>query len=121
MYEKVCDFSDLVEGKYEVAVAKRALVLIVWPEGGEPRAFQAICPHAKEPLADATFDGAKIECRYHGWTFDAASGKCIKGKPCRLAEYPLRIEAGSVLIDADGVVPVYIDSMLDRDMKPAQS
>lgn len=120
MYEKVCDFSDLVEGKYEVAVAKRALVLIVWPEGGEPRAFQAICPHAKEPLADATLDGAKIECRYHGWTFDAASGKCIKGKPCRLAEYPLRIEAGSVLIDADGVVPVYIDSMLDRDMKPAQ-
>ncbi|TAL79477.1 MAG: (2Fe-2S)-binding protein [Beijerinckiaceae bacterium] len=111
MYEKVCDFSELAEGQYEIVVAKRALVLIIWPKGGEPRAFQAICPHAKEPLADAWFDGARIECRHHGWIFDATNGKCIKGKPCRLTEYPLRIEGGAVLIDADGIVPVYIGSL----------
>jgi toluene monooxygenase system ferredoxin subunit len=109
MYKKACDFSDLIEGKYEVAVVQQALVLIIWPERGEPRAFQGICPHAKEPLADARFDGKDIECRHHKWTFNAATGKCLKGKPCQLAEYPLRIEDGAVMIDVDGIDAVYLE------------
>lgn len=92
MFEKACDYSELIEGKYDVAVVNRTLCLIVWPEGGEPRAFQGMCPHAKEPLADARFDGKNLECHHHDWQFDGATGKCIKGKPCNLAEYPLKLK-----------------------------
>lgn len=109
MYEKACDLSELIEGKYDVAVVKRTLMLIIWPEGGRPRAFQGLCPHAKEPLADARFDGTNLQCRHHEWTFDATTGRCIKGRPCRLSEYPLKIEDGVVLIDVEGIEATYLD------------
>lgn len=108
-FVKVCEESELIEGKYDVAVPNRTLCLIIWPEGGQPRAFQGMCPHAKEPLADARFNGKDLECHHHDWLFDGTTGKCLKGKPCALAEYPLKIEDGAVFIDTEGVEPNYLD------------
>ena len=105
MFAKACDENELRKGKYEVAAVNRTLVLIVWPEKGGPRAFQGMCPHACEPLADARFNGSVLTCAHHDWEFDGISGDCIKGKPCSLAEYPLKIENGEVLIDTEGVAP----------------
>lgn len=39
-------------------------------------ALRDICPHRGIPLSDGSFDGAEIECCYHGWRFDAA-GRCV--------------------------------------------
>ena len=108
MYERACRHADLVEGGLEVAAVARTLVLILWPQGGSPRAFQGFCPHAREPLADARFDGDTLVCPHHDWIFDARSGKCLEGKRCRLAEYPLRVEGGEVLVDVAGVAPNYL-------------
>lgn len=105
MFAKACDMSELREGKYEVAAVNRVLVLIVWPQGEQPRAFQGMCPHANEPLADARFNGQVLICAHHDWEFDGKSGTCIKGKPCTLAEYPLKIENGEVLVDTADVTP----------------
>ncbi len=105
MFAKACDENELRKGKYEVAAVNRTLVLIVWPEKGGPRAFQGMCPHSYEPLADARFNGSVLTCAHHDWEFDGISGDCIKGKPCSLAEYPLKIENGEVLIDTEGVAP----------------
>jgi toluene monooxygenase system ferredoxin subunit len=110
MFVKACDESELIEGKYDVAVPNRTLVLLIWTEGGQPRAFQGMCPHQKEPLADARFDGKILECHHHDWQFDGATGKCVKGKPCSLAEYPVKIEDGVVYIDTEGVEPNYLDA-----------
>jgi toluene monooxygenase system ferredoxin subunit len=41
-FEKAADISELVEGKYDVAVVKRTLMLVIWPEGGQPRLFQGM-------------------------------------------------------------------------------
>lgn len=110
MFEKAADIARLIEGRYEVAVVKKTLLLIVWPEGGQPKAFQALCPHEKEPLADGRFDGQVLECRHHDWRFDGTTGKCLKGKPCQLAEYPSKIENGALLVDVDGVTATYLDN-----------
>ncbi|QXP89687.1 Rieske 2Fe-2S domain-containing protein [Methylococcus capsulatus] len=107
MFTKACDESELREGKYEVVAVNRTLMLVVWPSGGRPRAFQGMCPHAREPLADARFDGRTLTCAHHDWEFDSDGG-CIKGKRCTLAEYPLKIENGEVLIDTDGVSANYL-------------
>jgi len=109
MFMKACDESELREGKYEVVAVNRTLMLIVWPNNEQPRAFQGMCPHAREPLADARFDGSILTCAHHDWAFKGESGICIKGKPCTLAEYPLKIENGEVLVDTDGVVPSYLN------------
>lgn len=106
MYAKACDQSELREGKYEVAAVNRTLVLVVWPKNGQPRAFQGMCPHANEPLADARFDGETLTCAHHDWSFDGTTGECFRPRKCTLAEYPLKIENGEVLIDTDGITPV---------------
>ena len=109
MFAKACDLSELVEGKYDVAVVNRTLCLIIWPDGGQPKAFQGMCPHMKEPLADARFDGKNLECHHHDWLFDGTTGKCLKGKPCTLAEYPTKVEDGVVMVDVEGIEPNYLD------------
>ncbi len=42
---------------------------------GEVFALRDICPHRAVPLSCGRFDGAQIECAYHGWRFDR-SGQC---------------------------------------------
>lgn len=105
MFTKACDLSELKEGKTDVAAVERTLVLLVWPTGGKPMAFQGMCPHANEPLMDAFFNGKVIACRHHDWEFDGTTGTCIRGKPCRLAEYPLEIRGEEILVDVAGVTP----------------
>ena len=108
MLRKACRRDDLSEGALEVAAVDRTLVLILWPRGGRPRAFQGFCPHAREPLADARFDGEALTCPHHDWVFDGRSGKCTDGKRCRLAEYRLELDGDDVLVDVEGVTANYV-------------
>ena len=105
MFAKACEENELRKGKYEVAAVNRTLVLIVWPQDGQPRAFQGMCPHSYEPLADARFNGKVLTCTHHDWEFNGESGACVKGQPCSLAEYPLKIENGEVLVDTADITP----------------
>ena len=43
---------------------------------GRVFALRDICPHRGIPLSYGRFDGAEIECCYHGWRF-APTGRCI--------------------------------------------
>src|SRR5215469_17216344 len=43
---------------------------------GRPFALQDACPHRGMPLSCGHYDGAQLECSYHGWRFDAHSGQC---------------------------------------------
>ena len=108
MFMKACRRVDLVEGGLEVAAVHRTLVLVVWPKGGVPRAYQGFCPHARLPLAGAPFDGRTLVCPFHDWEFDGDSGECVEGKACRLAEYPLRIEGDDVMVDIAGIEANYL-------------
>lgn len=105
MFGKACDFNELRQGKYEVAVVNRILLMIVWPSRGDPRAFHGMCPHANEPLADARFDGETLTCAHHDWAFSSETGACIKGQPCTLREFPLKIENNEVLVDTGDFAP----------------
>src|SRR5258708_860380 len=43
---------------------------------GKAFALRDSCPHRGIPLSDGQFDGAQVECCYHGWKFDCHSGQC---------------------------------------------
>jgi len=45
-------------------------------KSGRAFALQDACPHRGMPLSCGWFDGAQVECSYHGWKFDAHSGQC---------------------------------------------
>lgn len=44
---------------------------------GELTAFEDRCPHRLAPLSIGINCGSSLQCRYHGWHFDA-SGTCVK-------------------------------------------
>jgi phenylpropionate dioxygenase-like ring-hydroxylating dioxygenase large terminal subunit len=50
-------------------------VLIGRDGAGAPFALRDLCPHRGMPLSAGRFDGAEIECCYHGWRFDTG-GRC---------------------------------------------
>src|SRR5437868_1781630 len=43
---------------------------------GEAFALRDACPHRGMPLSFGHFDGQLVQCSYHGWCFEAASGQC---------------------------------------------
>ncbi len=64
---------------------------------GRPFALRDVCPHRAFPLSFGQFDGANVECAYHGWQFDAHTGQC-RHIPSLTADSKLkceRIYAGS--------------------------
>lgn len=74
-FRKVCTLDDLWEGEMASFDVEGHEVLLVWPEGGDVRAFQGVCPHQDIPLEEGKFDGKVIMCRAHQWTFDAGTGR----------------------------------------------
>lgn len=75
---------------------------------GEVFALRDICPHRAVPLSCGRFDGAQVECAYHGWRFDQ-TGQCtaipaltedqtLDFSRFRVRSYPVRELQGNVWI-----------------------
>lgn len=71
-------------------------------EGDEYRATDGLCTHERVHLADGLVMDGVIECPKHNGRFDIATGKG-KGAPIcvDLRTYPVRVEAGKVMIGLD--------------------
>lgn len=106
-FRKVCSLEELWEGDMTSVEVDGHEILLVWPEGGEVKAYQGICPHQDIPLIEGKFDGKVLTCRAHQWQFDACTGKGINPDDCVLAEYPLKIEGEDVFVDTEGVTPLF--------------
>lgn len=58
---------------------------------GGPFALRDSCPHRGMPLSCGQFDGDEVECSYHGWRFEAHSGRC-RAVPSLTADQNLKID-----------------------------
>ncbi len=78
---------------------------------GKPFALRDVCPHRAFPLSFGRFDGASVECAYHGWQFDAHTGQC-RHVPSLTADSKLKCErifAGSFPCEErDGYIWTYM-------------
>ncbi len=106
-FTKVCTVDDLWEGEMEAFSVNGHEVLLVCAEGGAVKAFQGMCPHQDISLAEGKFDGEKIICRAHLWQFAACNGKGINPADCALAEYPVKLEGDDILVQTEGVTPLF--------------
>lgn len=98
-YVDVCKKALLYEGELVPCMAGGREIVIMWAEGGEPKAYDAACPHEKVSLAKGDFNGRILYCIAHGWVFDGRSGKCLQPAGWQMKEYPLRIVEGMVQVD----------------------
>ncbi|MBE3596931.1 MAG: Rieske 2Fe-2S domain-containing protein [Hydrogenibacillus sp.] len=89
---------DLWEGEMTDVEVEREVVLLVHLEGGKIVAYQGICPHQEQYLADGTFEGGVITCHAHLWQFEAETGEGINPKGCRLFRYEVKVEDGTIYV-----------------------
>ena len=106
-FTRVCAVEDVWEGDMEAFTVNDQEILLVCADGGEIKAFQGMCPHQDIPLVEGKYDGKTVTCRAHLWQFDACSGAGVNPADCRLACYPVRIEGDDVLVDTEGIEPVF--------------
>lgn len=105
-FTSICPTSAISEGRMGLFQAGKKSVLLVWPAGGELKAYRGRCPHADMPLTDAVFDGQKVICPHHQWGFDCASGKCVTHAVRNtLHAYALRVEGEEILVDVGPTRP----------------
>jgi toluene monooxygenase system ferredoxin subunit len=107
---KVATLDDLWEGDMTEIELNGQDILLVWPEGGEVTAYQAVCPHQDIPLVEGKLDGCTLMCRAHQWTFDGHTGEGINPGDCRLARYPVKLEGDDIYVDTEGVKPLFAHS-----------
>ena len=101
-YIDVCKQSYISEGELVPCTAGDKEIIIMWPDGGEPKAFKSACPHEGVSLGRGDFNGRILYCIAHGWVFDGRTGKSLQPEGWTLEEYPLRIQEGMVQVDLVG-------------------
>jgi len=91
-------------------------VLLGRDRDGKAFALLDICPHRGIPLRYGKFDGAEIECCYHGWRF-APTGACIAIPPLAEDQLPdlskIKVRAYPVT-EVQGGIWVFFGSDPDR-------
>jgi nitrite reductase (NADH) small subunit len=66
---------------------------------GEISAMDNVCLHRGGPLGQGTIEADKLVCPWHGWQWDPKTGQAVNDPHTRVALYPIKLEAGNVLIE----------------------
>jgi nitrite reductase/ring-hydroxylating ferredoxin subunit len=91
--------ADVLAGDRAVVEAGGREIVILRVDGGL-HAFDNACPHQGNPLVEGEVLGDVLECAYHGWRFDLATGACLVGdEPAR--RYPVDLVGGQLRIRLD--------------------
>lgn len=89
---------QLAPGKVLAAVCNGQQLALFRNGAGEAFALEDRCPHRRVPLSPGQVKQNGLQCPYHGWTFDGASGRCTdipnlrrdeKIPPAAVAAYPV--------------------------------
>src|SRR5260370_21184161 len=100
--------SGLRPGQAVPRVVPGEPILIGRDRSGAVFALRDLCPHRGTPLSEGRFDGAEVECRFHGWRFDR-TGRCtaipsltaddrLEPGRIRAKSYPAREVQGNIWI-----------------------
>lgn len=57
------------------------------------------CPHKGGPLSEGIVHGHSVTCPLHAWVFDMGTGTAQGADEGQVGTYPVRVEAGRVLLD----------------------
>ena len=92
---RLADFPD----GCAVPVTLGARRIVIYRRGDRFHALKDICPHEGGALHLRPPEGGEAVCAGHGWRFDLASGRCVRGDPSRrVAVYPVVVRGDEVLV-----------------------
>ena len=58
------------------------------------------CPHRGGPLSEGIVHGRQVTCPLHNWVWSLETGEAQGADDGRIDTYPVRIDAGRILLDA---------------------
>ena len=61
------------------------------------------CPHKGGPLSEGIVHGKSVTCPLHNWVFSLKTGEAQGADEGRIATYPIRLDAGRLLLDGEAV------------------
>jgi nitrite reductase/ring-hydroxylating ferredoxin subunit len=91
---------EQVRTRLPMTIEERGRRFRIVEVGGKLIAHATACPHTLGPLGAATVTEGIIECPWHGYRFDLATGKCVSGHTCNLAPAP------QIVVDARNSVSI---------------
>jgi phenylpropionate dioxygenase-like ring-hydroxylating dioxygenase large terminal subunit len=104
--------AEIVGQKLVTAMLLEVPLVLGRTSEGKAFAMRDSCPHRGIPLSYGRLDGEIVECCYHGWRFEACSGRCVE-IPSLTSQDKLKVErifAGHYPCEErDGYVWVYMN------------
>jgi nitrite reductase/ring-hydroxylating ferredoxin subunit len=91
--------ADVLAGDRAVVELDGRLILLL-RVGDQVHAFDNACPHEGNPLVEGEVLGDVLECAYHGWRFDLATGACLAGDEAA-HRYPVELRPDEIRIALD--------------------
>ena len=79
---------EFVRSRLPMMIEDRGRRFRIVEVNGRLLAHSTLCPHSLGPLATSLVVDGAVECPWHGYRFEIASGRCISGHECRLAPAP---------------------------------
>lgn len=62
-------------------------------------ATASTCAHKGGPLAEGIVHGKNVTCPLHNWVYSLETGEALGADDGKIETYPVRIEAGRILLD----------------------
>lgn len=78
--------------------ALRLKPVAVWNDNGAYHITNYVCPHSGGPLSEGKIENGVLECPWHQWQFDAATGKSARSDGHVINVYECKVEDGQILI-----------------------
>jgi nitrite reductase (NADH) small subunit/3-phenylpropionate/trans-cinnamate dioxygenase ferredoxin subunit len=98
-YVKVGKASDVRKGRGRVfEVDGEKVAVFRGPDG--LLAVSDTCPHQGASLADGRLVGGRVECSWHQWRFDCATGVSDRRSGACVAVYDVRVEGDDLYLRA---------------------
>ncbi|MFQ5668990.1 MAG: Rieske (2Fe-2S) protein [Acidobacteriota bacterium] len=96
-FTRVAHADDIREGR-GCAVTLEGVQVAVFRRRARYFAVSDRCPHMGASLSEGIFKGGTVQCHWHGWCFDVATGECEQKPWARLPTYEVRVQGGDLLL-----------------------
>ncbi|MFY0636024.1 MAG: nitrite reductase small subunit NirD [Vannielia sp.] len=99
----ICAVEEIPERGARIVKTNAGCVAVFRTGPQEVFATSNTCAHKGGPLAEGIVHGRSVTCPLHNWVWSLETGEAQGADEGQIATYPVQIEAGRVLLDAEAV------------------
>jgi nitrite reductase/ring-hydroxylating ferredoxin subunit len=99
-FERVANVADIPEGTLRAVTRTSGRPVCLYNSAGRIGAIAELCTHQAFPMAEGVLlPNGRVQCSWHGATFDCASGEVCEGPADEpLAVYETRVRDGEIWV-----------------------